>query len=360
MTSQTSPELCNLDSRELIDRVNNAVRQRWPKPLAAPRRHAVPPEKVDKLAKATLDAMLTRRWRVTPLPPEEEYAELLARVKHWVRGGKPIRIMMGYAPMKNPMTVRRPRAVWSEFFALGHLCAWHNKVCSVYPPGLCIKIIFDDSTVRMANRYPRSPMKAYMASVGRLIHAMGYTSFLVGTMRQSSFAWLFHFGLYQWAHRRVKRWEQDPENREKLERMLEFSRRNLQLPSGLSDAKREQSYREAAHRYRVYWEALQLSGFSRLGNKLIAMYMDGNQHHLRQQAALHLASLGKEQVTQPWQGEGGLWDNGRGKLVPLVLTAGRRQKLTTQELTGLNLIPLEGFDAIEVCWDKKPKAVAEN
>src|SRR6185369_6034050 len=115
-----------------------------------------------------------------------------------------------------------------------HLCAWHNKVCSVYPPGLRIKIIFDDSTIRMANRYSRTPMLEYMRSVAKLIPAMGYESFIAGTMRQSSFAWLFHFGLYQLARRRVRRWERDPANGEMLARMLEFSRRNLMLSVDLT------------------------------------------------------------------------------------------------------------------------------
>jgi hypothetical protein len=92
-----------------------------------------------------------------------------------------------------------------------------------------------------------------------------------------------------------------------------------------------------------------MSGLSRLGKELIAMYLDGSQHHIRQQAALHLATLGKEQVTQPWQGPGALQNNGRGKLVPLVLTAARRARLRVEEVSGLGVIPLDGFDTIRVC-----------
>src|SRR5437763_1774365 len=80
-----------------------------------------------------------------------------------------------------------------------------------------------------------APMRAYMASVGRLVKSLGYESFLVGTMRQSSFAWLFHFGFYQLAGWRVRRWERDPANREAVERMTEFAERNLDLPAGLSE-----------------------------------------------------------------------------------------------------------------------------
>src|SRR5262249_44785671 len=147
-----------------------------------------------QLAKATLDAMLVRAYRVTPLPSQDEYAELLSRVRYWVKRGRPVHIMLGYAPMKNPKTESRTHDDWDEFFALAHLAQWHNKVCTVYPPGLRIKIIFDDSTIRMANRHAKAPMWDYMTSVGRLIREMGYESFLTGTMRQSSFAWLFHFG----------------------------------------------------------------------------------------------------------------------------------------------------------------------
>src|SRR5262249_15521249 len=211
-----------------------------------------------------LDAMLVRDFRITPFPPPDEYDQLLRRVTHWVRRGAPIRIMIGYAPMKNPRAVTDTRAEWAEFFALAHLCAWHKKVCQVYPPGLRIKIVFDDSTIRMANQYAWKPMKDYMGSIAQLITAMRYESFIVGTMRQSSFAWLFHFGLYQWAGRLVRRWEQDPANREKFEQMLEFARRNVVFAPNMSSQEQERRHREAAHRYRVYWQALQLSHLSRL------------------------------------------------------------------------------------------------
>ena len=325
------------------------IRERWIAPQAPARRHAVAPQEADALAKAVLDAMLTRPFRISKLPQEEEYAQLLAKVRYWVGKGKSVRITLGYAPMKNLNAVRVSRADWSEFFALTHLCTWHNKVAAVYPPGLRIKIIFDDSTVSMANRPDRRHMDNYIASIGRLIKVLGYEAFIVGTMRQSSFAWLFHFGFYQVAEWRVRRFERDPANQALVEQMTTFARRNLLLPPGLDEEARERAYREASHRYRVYWEALQLSGVSKHGHSLIGMYLDGNQHHIRQQAALHLATLGKEQVTQPWQGEGALQDNGKGKLVPFVLTAGRRARMTCQEIGGLDLVPMEGFESIQVC-----------
>ena len=358
MTSRTLPtpppaEPPPADADALRGRVEKEIRARWVKPTLAPAgAFAVEPDKVDATARAALDCMLTRQYRVTPLPPEDEYADLLARTRHWVSRGKPIRIMIGYAPMKNTHTTHRPEAAWAEFFALGHLCTWHNKVCGVYPPGLQIKIVFDDSTIRMANRHARAPMNAYIGSVGELVKRLGYESLIVGTMRQSSFAWLFHFGFYQWARRRVRRWEADPANRDDLQKMNEYARRNLDVGEDVSEADRQRLCEQAAHRYRVYWEALQLSGFSKLGKKLIAMYLDGNQHHIRQAAALHLTSVGKGQVTQPWQGEGVLWDNGKGKLVPIVLTAARRDKMTSLTLDGLDVVPGTDFASIDICREE--------
>jgi hypothetical protein len=277
----------------------------------------------------------------------------LAKVCHWVRRGDSIHITLGYSPIKNPQTVAHRHADWAEFFAFCHLAAWHNKVCAVYPPGLRIKIIFDDSMVGMANRPDRALMDAYMTSIARLATAMDYGGFIVGTMRQSSFAWLFRFGLYQLAGRRVRQWEREPAHQEALDKMTAFARRNLLLPTGLNAPEQERLYREASHRYRVYWEALQLSGFTRLGHNLIAMYMDGSQHHIRQTVALHLASVGKEQVTQPWQGEGALLDNGKGLLVPTVLTHSRRVRMSIQEISGLNILPVPALDHIAVCRENR-------
>lgn len=343
----------------LSDKVSAELRQIFVRPVAS-ERLSVAPDKVDSLAKTALDAMLVRAFRVGTLPSDEDYAELLARTRHWVMRGEPIRIMIGYAPMKNPKSVGHTQADWAEFFALAHLVAWHNKVAAVYPPGLRIKIIFDDSTIRMANRYGWGPMKDYMGSIRRLIHAMRYETCIVGTMRQSSFAWLFHFGLYQLAGWRVRRWEREPANQAVFDQMLEGARRNLVTPEDWIAERREQFCREAAHRYRVYWEALQLSGLSRLGKKLVAMYLDGNQHHLRQAAALHLTSVAKGQVTQPWQGEGVLRDNGHDKLVPIVLSGKRRQEVEMRRVEVPGVINYHGLEAIYVCCDQDSTSSSSN
>ena len=140
--------------------------------------------------------------------------------------------------------------------------------------------------------------------------------------------------------------------------MHDSARRNLSIPTGLSPDETRRFVADAAHRYRVYWEALQMSGLTRSRGRIIGMYLDGTQHHIPQAVALHLTTLDKGQVTQPWQGEGMLLDNGHGKLEPFVMTAGRRLRYGVQEIDGLNVIPLHGFDRIAVAFpqDARPSA----
>jgi hypothetical protein len=273
---------------------------------------------------------------------------LLKRVGRYVRQRRPVKVTLGYGPLKNQHAVPYSRADWAEFFALCHLVAWHNKVRAVYPPGLQVQIVFDDSTLAMANRADQRLMDSYMASIPGLIRALKFEGVFLEPFAQSSFSWSFHLGLYPLARLLVWRWERDPANREQLERMNEYARRNLVVPEGLSPVEQERYVRKASHRYRVYWEALQLSSVFWGYRKLVGMYLDGSQHHIRQPVALHLTTLDKGQVTQPWQGEGALLDNGHGKLEPFVMTAGRRARHATRFVEGLDLVPLPGFDKIAV------------
>src|SRR6202035_3481698 len=102
-----------------------------------------------------LDAMLTRQFRVGPFPEAPIYGQLLERVRRRVGKNQPIGVTIGYGPLKNQNAVPYSRADWAEFFALGHLAAWHNKVQGIYAPGLRLRIVFDDSTLALANRANR-------------------------------------------------------------------------------------------------------------------------------------------------------------------------------------------------------------
>ncbi len=170
----SASNLLSLESEVLQFRVNEALRRRWVKPAPTVKGYQVPRDHVDRISRSVLDALLTRPFRNSKFPHADDYARQLARVRHWVRRGQPIRINMGYAPMKNLNAARTSRADWAEFFALCHLCDWHNKAQAVYPPGLSIKIVFDDAAVNLANRPERAPMDSYIRSVGLLVKLLGY------------------------------------------------------------------------------------------------------------------------------------------------------------------------------------------
>jgi len=343
----TSKRKLNQDG--LKDRVVTEIRNRWlnmsntelPANPVLSEQHGV-------VARTALDAMLTRRFRVTKLPDAEEYDLLLDRVTHWVSRNEPIRITLGYAPMKNQNAVDYSHCDWSEFFALCHLAAWNRKVQAVYSPGLTVRLVFDDSSVLLANGTARSYMDEYIQSVRKLIRAMRYERLIVGIVRHSSFSWLFRFGLLQLARRKVRQWEQQPENQQQIQTMAEYARRNLLAPSQLGVEDETTRCLEASHRYRVYFEALRMSGVTRIGKNIVAMYMDGAQHHVPFRPALHLATLHKEMVTQPWQGAGALQDNGRGRLVPYVMTASRLGKYASENVQLPELVGLPGFHQIQV------------
>jgi hypothetical protein len=243
-----------------------------------------------------------------------------------------------------------------------HLVAWHNKVRRIYPPGLRFQIVFDDETLLLANNADPARMDAYMTSVGELIRALGFEEVFLPPLRWTHIAWFMRFGPYQLlrfcllriAEWRVGRWELDAAHQKQLERMAEFARRNVTPPVGLKPEQRERFFRQASHRFRVCWDALDMAcQLFPSRERLLALYLDGSQHH-RRQMALHLTSVDKGQVTQPWQGEGVLLDNGRQMLEPFVLTAGRRPRHGTRLVEGLDLVPVAAFERLAVFWPLSP------
>ncbi len=349
-------------------RVREVLCRHWVQPHAAEPLDRPVPERVESLARTALDTMLTRQFRVGPLPSAEMYEQFLTVIQRFVRKGKPIRVTVGYGPLKNPNAVAYSRADWAEFFALCHLVAWHNKVQRVYPPGLQFQIYFDDETLLLANFADRRLMRSYMASIADLIRVLGYQAVFLPPTRITHFAWflrfgpyqLFRFALIQIAERRVRRWERDPANREQVERMREFARRNVAVPAGLDLAEQERFIDRASHRFRVCWDALRMGAqIFPDGERLLALYLDGSQHH-RQQTALHLTSVDKGQMTQPWQGEGVLLDNGRGKLEPFVLTGSRRSRYHVRTIDGLDILAAPGFERLAVVWPQISDAPSPN
>jgi hypothetical protein len=355
--------LPDLPEETLRSRVHEVVRRHWVRPNAAEPLAPPAPDRVETLARTALDTMLTRQFRVGPLPSAPMYEQFLAPIRRFVAKGKPIRVTVGYGPLKNPNAVAHSRADWAEFFALCHLVAWHNKVQRVYPPGLQFQIYFDDETLLLANFANKSLMRSYMSSIADLIRVLDYQAVFLPPTRITNFAWFLRFGPYQLfrftllqiAERRVRRWERDPANSEQIERMKEFARRNVVVPAELDDREQEHFVERASHRFRVCWDALRMGAkiFPDRG-RLLALYLDGSQHH-RQQTALHLTSVDKGQMTQPWQGEGVLLDNGHEKLEPFVLTSGRRARYRTRVIDGLDVIAAPGFERLAVVWPQSSR-----
>lgn len=348
--------LCRPETEILRGRVIAAVQAHMPDVRLAGRSPRVPPARVDETARAALDAMLTRPFRVGTLPTAAVYDQLLSRVRRCVASGEPIRISMGYGAQKNPHATDGSRVDWGEFFALCHLISWHNKVQAIYAPGLRIRIVLDDATLLWANHGDARRMASYSTSLGALVRAMRFERVLLAPIRLSWFSWICR-PFYPFARWRVQRWERDPANHDQLERMAGAARRNLDLPPGLAPDEEDRAVREAARRYRVFWEAMRLSHLSQGTRNIIAMYLDGSQHHIQQQVAMHLTTLDKGQVTQPWQGEGALRDNGHGRLEPYVLTAHRRQQAVIETVEDLDVVPVPGFDRIAVVVSEVQQAV---
>src|SRR5262249_29229378 len=136
---------------DLRARAEEAICRHWAAP--SPRRPLgpLPSAEVEPRSRATLDTLLTRPFRVGRLPTPAVYEPLLERVRRRVRKGEPIKVTVGFGPLKTPAAVAESRADWAEFFTLCHLVAWHNKVQRVYPPGLRLQIVFDNSTLARAN-----------------------------------------------------------------------------------------------------------------------------------------------------------------------------------------------------------------
>src|SRR5260370_28766352 len=182
----------SLATENLRDQVLATVHKHWQKPRRREGLAPVPATEGDRVARAALDTMLTRQFRVGPLPSHEDYEQMLLRVCRKVQRNQPIYVTIGYGPIKNLHAVPYSRADSAEFFALCHLGAWHNKVQAVYAPRLQIRILFDDSTLTMANRAEWKLMRSYMASIGALIRLLGFDGLFLPTFGHSSFAWIFH------------------------------------------------------------------------------------------------------------------------------------------------------------------------
>ena len=274
----------------------------WTTPRASEDLGPLPAAEADRLARAALEAMLTRPFRVGVRPGPEIHDQLLRRVRWSVGRGRPIRITLGFGPMKNPNGAAVSRADWAEFFALCHLIAWHNKVQSGLPAGAGhphrLRRLHADHGQQRRPRPDRlvhrlDPRADRRAGVRAGLAAPDAAVFVrlalsPGHLRPGKVA-----GPPLGARSRSL----GPDRADG-----QAARRNLALPPGLDPKQQERFVAQAAHRYRVYWEALQLSHLTHGRRRLVAMYLDGSQHHIRQPVALHLTTWTRGRSRSPGRG----------------------------------------------------------
>jgi hypothetical protein len=65
-------------------------------------------------------------------------------------------------------------------------------------------------------------------------------------------------------------------------------------------------------------------------------------------------------MTQPWQGEGVLLDNGHDKLEPFVLTGRRRSSYHLRAIDGLDVVAAPGFERLAIVWPQTSAAPSPN
>jgi len=289
----------------------------------------VPPGEVERIVARVVDVLTHSRFRRGPKPRGKDREAIERKVRYYVRRSRPVGITLGFGPIKNPNASERNRAEWAEAFAFHQMARLDAAVQEVYPPGLRVRVVCDDGLVHWVNRVPYSMTREYIASLRDLVGRLDLAYLIKGVVPLSRYQPILHLGLFfVRAERRVKRWEADPANREAIERMDLHAFKNLPPTPGLSESERWARAREASHRYRVYWEALEMSRLPHLQRPLMALYSG-------ERGLLRLYSLCKGNVTQPWQGEGCLKPNEKGELVPFVLTQERKGRYRTQWVNGI-------------------------
>jgi hypothetical protein len=290
---------------------------------------SVAPDEVEPTTRRVAEVLLGSRFCRKPRPTAEIQRVIVGKVRFYVRRAKPVRLTLGFSPLKNLNAVEKNRPEWAEAFSFHQLARLDMAVQQVYPPGLRVRVTCDDALVRWVNRVPARMMREYMDGLRELIARLDLEYLIDGVAPLSRYTPLLHLAFcFTRAKWRMRRWEANPANREAIETMDRHAFKNLLPTPGLSDEARWEQARRASHRYRVFWEALELSQLPRLQRPIMTLYSG-------ERGLLRLFSLCKGNITQPWQGEGCLRRNESGELVPFVLTQERKNAYRAQWAEGL-------------------------
>jgi len=311
--------------------VRRSIEQYLVRQPACAKSFAVSPAGIEPAVERVVEVLIHSRFRRGPKPDGERREAIARKVRYYVRRSRPVRLTLGFGPTKNLNATDKNRAEWAEAFALHQMARLDAAVQEIYPPALHVRIVCDDALVRRVNGVPRWMTREYMASLRDLVSRLELDYLIKAVIPLSRYHPLLHLGLcFQRAKRRVLRWEADPANSQAIAEMDRHAFKNLLPTPDLSDGERWERARRASHEYRLYWEALELSCIPRLQRPLMTLYSG-------ERGLLRIYSLCKGNISQPWQGEGGLRPNDKGELVPFVLTQERKDTYQTQWVNGLRI-----------------------
>lgn len=296
---------------------------------------------LDMSEKIYLKLMSTRFCRHRPQKNDQFYKV----IRQSVADNRPIPIVIGHGPLKNPNNCDSPVVDWAEFFTLSQLTALHQAVQVFYKPGLSYALFLDDARSEKANEVNPALTGNYLESLKQFVWATGLNAMIPTFVSLKDFyeAYGVHSHVAE-AERLVQAWEQFPENAAQLADQLAHAKRNLPEAEAqliaLGEAAFEERAKQAAHRYRVYLQAEILSGIWDLPEFIYGRYSEHPGYW-------QLFTLRKGSVSQPWQGRGCLKLNANGKMEPFIMTRNKASRFETLDWveTGLKL---KGFETIEV------------
>lgn len=255
--------------------------------------------------------------------PDSGLMKILSkRLEERIKKNEPVILNILHGPRKNPNATSINYAEWAELFTLHQLARLYYRIKSVYKPSLKIRIFCDDARAIAVNNYDPKSTEEYIQSLRELIRILR----LEGVIEVIQFNKIYNqYNVADYlsdAEERIRKWELDKRNKERIVEMDEHCRKNIILPS-TSSQEIKNKIKNSSHLFRVYFEAETLAGIYDIPD-IWATYR-------KEHGFLLIYSLTKGNITQPWQGEGCLRLLPCGKIIPYVLTQARKEKLKIKE-----------------------------
>lgn len=327
-----------VSGESLEQKVNEVLTTFFPDIKIPDPKFRVDKPEIYEISHEILNVIVHREFRSGPKPFRDLEKQLVKKLSCYVKKSKPIGLSVGFGPTKNQNAINYNHVDWAEFFSFGQLTKLNNKIHEVYEPGTNIKIVADDSLVMRANNVDKSLTQEYLQSLRELIKSLKIEPVITKVTPLSRYN-LFIVPYLPIARKIVKKFEDNPANTEKIEEMFIHAKRNLYFKDRVREQEKEEMIKKAAHEYKVFWTAMNLSKIAKLQRR-IQLFYD------QKEGFVTIYTLHKGNKTQPWQGEGCL-EYISGKLIPFVLTQSRIDNYETETVNN-RLFDIKGFDKIKV------------